>query len=187
MKLLIFSDVHGSIPVAERICELAALHADAPVLLLGDMLYHGPRNPLPDGYAPRTVVDVLAPLAPRIMAVKGNCDSEVDESLLPFPLAPVFSWVMDASLSGRPLRICATHGHIYNPAHLPPLEAGDMLLFGHTHVPAAYFNEQGVAVCNPGSLALPKEGSPASYGVYEQGVFTVMADSGKEYARLALR
>lgn len=190
MKVLIFSDIHGSLPVAGRMLDLTARHNPALVILLGDALYHGPRNRLPEGYNPRETAAALAPLAPKLMAIKGNCDSEVDESLLPFPLAPLFSWLLLEKKNGAVLRVCATHGHLYNPGNLPPLAAGDVLLFGHTHVPLARINENGVGLFNPGSLALPKEGSPPCYGLYEDGLFRVLADDngqGEEFLRLDCR
>jgi len=179
MDILVFSDIHGSLPVARRMADLIERHDPALVVLLGDMLYHGPRNPLPQGYEPGTVAEALAPFARRIVAVKGNCDSEVDEMVLPFPLSPLFTWIQDGDL-----RICATHGHRFGPRHLPPLEAGNVLLFGHTHVPKAETSAEGVHLCNPGSLALPKEGSPPCYGLFKDGHFQVLTDQGRVYLEL---
>ena len=179
MQFLVFSDIHGSLPVAKRMAELIARHDPDLVILLGDMLYHGPRNPLPAGYAPGTVAGFLAPFAKRIVAVKGNCDSEVDETVLPFPLSPVFTWILDG-----PLRICATHGHRFGPQHLPALEAGNVLLYGHTHIPKAETSPEGIHLCNPGSLALPKEGYPPCYGLFSNGLFQVMTAEGALHMQL---
>lgn len=189
MKILVFSDIHGSFPVVCRMAELIEEHDPAAALLLGDILYHGPRNPLPEGYNPRAAARALSPLAPRLIAVKGNCDSEVDENALTMPLAPAFVWLLDekARADGRPLRIFATHGHHFNPQHMPPLEKGDVLLFGHTHVPLAETAMNGVRLCNPGSLALPKEGSPPCYGLFENGIFSVLTEDGRLYAQLDCR
>ena len=179
MKLLVFSDIHGSMPAARRVLALTAEHTPAAVILLGDILYHGPRNPLPEGYSPREVAAVLAPLAGRIVAVKGNCDSDVDAMVLPFPLSSDFSWILDGSL-----RIFATHGHVHGPDNPPPLEEGDVLLFGHTHVPMARTTAAGIHLCNPGSLAMPKEDHPACYGLFEDGVFSVFTDENELYLQL---
>ena len=180
MKILVFSDIHGSLPVARHMAGLIDSLSPDLVVLLGDMLYHGPRNRLPDGYEPGTVAEILAPFAKRIVAVKGNCDSEVDEMVLPFPLAPVFTWILDGAL-----RICATHGHKFGPDHLPPLEPGNVLLSGHTHIPKAETSPGGVHLCNPGSLALPKEGSPPCYGLFTDGMFQVITDKGNVHMQLA--
>jgi len=172
MKLLIFSDIHGSLPVAAHIAGLVSRHSPDAVLLLGDILYHGPRNPLPEGYNPKAVTEVLAPFADSIIALRGNCDSEVDSMVLPFPLASEFIWLLQ-DIPGGTLRIFATHGHIYNPQSQPPLRQGDVLLFGHTHIPQAETGAGRIHFCNPGSLSLPKEGTPPSYGIFENGIFSV--------------
>jgi putative phosphoesterase len=183
MKLLVFSDVHGSVPVTERMLALVEAHNPDAVLLLGDVLYHGPRNILPDGYLPKQAAANLAPLAPRIIAIRGNCDSEVDESILPFPLCHGFSWLLMQG-SERVIRVCATHGHVYNHHNIPPLQRGDVLLYGHTHVPMAAVSEGGVYLCNPGSLALPKEGSPPCYGLFEDGWFSVFTKDNALYKQV---
>lgn len=175
MNLLVFSDIHGSLPVAERIVALAAQDKPDAVVILGDVLYHGPRNVPPEGYAPAKAAAALAPLAGRIMAIKGNCDSEVDEMVLPFPLAAPCMWLFDGAL-----RIMAVHGHLFGPHNLPPLTAGDVLLSGHTHVPTAHTSPEGIRLCNPGSLALPKEDSPPCYGRFDNGVFSVIRDDSGE-------
>ena len=179
MKLLIFSDIHGSLPAARRITALHAAHAPEAVLILGDILYHGPRNPLPEEYNPKAVAEILTPLSSRIIAVRGNCDSDVDAMVLPFPIAPEFIWILDNGL-----RIFATHGHIFSPSALPALHQGDVLLFGHTHIPLARTTREGVHLGNPGSLALPKEDSPPCYGVLENGVFTVFTDQNEVFLQL---
>ena len=179
MKYLFVSDIHGSLPAAKRLLELAREHEPAAVVLLGDILYHGPRNPIPDGYAPAEVAVALAPLANRVIAVRGNCDSDVDAMVLPFPLAPDFAWLLDG-----PLRIFATHGHLHGPDNLPPLAEGDALLFGHTHMPLARTTAEGIYLCNPGSLAMSKEDHPSCYGLFEDGVFSVFTLEGELYLRL---
>lgn len=183
MKLLVFSDIHGSLPAAERMVALSRSHDPAAVVLLGDVLYHGPRNILPEGYAPGRAAAALTPIAGLIMAIKGNCDSEVDEAVLPFPLAAPCIWLFDGEL-----RILAVHGHLFGPRNIPPLLPGDALLSGHTHVPTAETSPEGVHLCNPGSLALPKEGSPPCYGLFVDGTFTVIRDdSGETHLSLDCR
>lgn len=182
MKLLIFSDLHGSVPAAALLADLEKRLAPDAVLLLGDILYHGPRNRLPEGYAPGEAVKILAPLKHKILAVKGNCDSEVDQMVLPFPLASDFFWVQSEGI-----RIYTVHGHALGPLKLPPLEKGTVLLSGHTHEPTAFTNEHGIHMCNPGSPALPKGGHPPCYGLFEEGVFTVLTTRGEEYMRLDCR
>lgn len=183
MKLLVFSDIHGSLPVAECVLDLASRHDPEVILVLGDVLYHGPRNPLPVGYSPKSVAEALAPLAPRIIAVRGNCDSDVDAMVLPFSFAEPFTWVLQEK-AGTVLRIFATHGHIFGPHNMPPLLDGDVLLYGHTHVPKAEKNAGGIRICNPGSLALPKEGHPPCYGIFENGLFSVLTKNDDLYLQL---
>ena len=182
MKILVFSDIHGSLPVVEQMTALVRHHDPVVSLVLGDVLYHGPRNPQPAGYDPGEAARALAPLSPRIIAVKGNCDSEVDEFVLPFPLAPGFSWVLDGKL-----RICATHGHHFGPHNIPPLLPGNVLLSGHTHVPMARTTPEGVHLCNPGSMAIPKEDSPPCFGLFDDGIFRVLRENGELYLELNCR
>ena len=179
MKILIFSDIHGSAPAARLALEQFRQRGAEYLVLLGDTLYHGPRNPLPEGYDPAAVAELFAPVSTRIMAVRGNCDSDVDAMVLPFPLANDFFWVLDSGL-----RICATHGHIYSPQSPPPLDESDVLLSGHTHIPTAATTTQGVHLCNPGSPALPKDGHPPCYGWFEHATFSVFTTAGELYLKL---
>ena len=179
MRLLILSDIHGSAPAARlALDQFRQRHADY-LVLLGDILYHGPRNPLPEGYDPAMVIELFAPISHRIMAVRGNCDSDVDAMALPFPLASDFLWFLHEGL-----RMCVTHGHTYSPQNLPPLDEGDVLLSGHTHIPTATTTNAGVYLCNPGSPSLPKDGHPASYGWFEHGTFSVFTTAGELYLNL---
>ncbi len=177
MRLLIASDVHGSPERALFLCEKAASWQPDMVVFLGDMLYHGPRNPLPFGYKPRDVADILKEMPAPIVAVRGNCDAEVDLLLLPFAVEDSAMLCVDG------LRMLCTHGH-----HLPPeppfkgVERGMVLLRGHTHIPVAT-SMDGVHIWNPGSTTLPKAGFPPSYGLYEDGEFRVMSIAGKELLR----
>ena len=166
MKLLIASDLHGSAHYCEKL--LACIEAEQPdkILLLGDLLYHGPRNDLPQGYAPKQVIPMLNGLKDKIIAVRGNCDAEVDQMVLHFPILSDSALLV---LDG--LTIHATHGHIHGPDTPPPLRQGDILLCGHFHVPVR--RDCGrYTYLNPGSVALPKENSPHSCMVLEDGQFT---------------
>ena len=174
MKILIASDIHGSAYWAERLME--AVEAEAPdrIVLLGDLLYHGPRNDLPRDYAPKRVIPLLNELASRgmLVAVRGNCEAEVDQMVLDFPCMAASSQLIDDA--GRTLFL--THGHIFGAGfhnsveNLPKLPTGSALLFGHTHIKV---NEPAAAgsiwAFNPGSVSIPKDGTH-SYGIYESGL-----------------
>ena len=177
-RILIASDIHGDASTAERLIEIYKASGAEKLLLLGDILYHGPRNDLPAGYAPKKVIELLNPLKNEILAVRGNCDTEVDQMVLSFPILADYAYL---ALDG--LRIFATHGHKFNTDALPPLAKGDILLHGHTHVPVAIeFGEDNLYI-NPGSLSIPKENSPKSYILYENGVFSFRTLDGEEYKR----
>lgn len=163
MKLLIASDLHGSAWYCEKLLELVEKEQPDKLLLLGDLLYHGPRNDLPREYDPKRVIPMLNGLKDRIIAVRGNCDAEVDQMVLEFPVLADYA-VLPV---GRRL-IYATHGHIYHVKNLPPLAPGDVLLHGHTHVPAWTEFGQGNLYLNPGSVSIPKENSPHSYMTLEE-------------------
>lgn len=159
MKLFFASDLHGSLVATHKVIEqFEASNADW-LILLGDILYHGPRNPLPEHYAPPKVAECLNQYATKIIAVQGNCDSEVDQMMLTFPLMARWQQVL---LSDR--RLFLTHGHHYNPNNLPALTAGDVFVYGHTHLPQAEKIAE-IYCFNPGSASLPKGGYPASFGI----------------------
>ena len=166
MKYFIASDIHGSAYYCERMLEAYRREGAGRLLLLGDLLYHGPRNDLPRDYAPKRVIELLSALKDEILAVRGNCDTEVDQMVLPFPILADYA-LLDL---GRHT-VFVTHGHKYNLAALPPLKPGDLLLHGHTHVPACETKE-GITYLNPGSVSIPKAESRSSYMVLEGGVFT---------------
>ena len=166
MRYLIASDIHGALPAAEMLVARFREEGADRLLLLGDLLYHGPRNPLPEGYAPAQVAKLLNGLADRITAVRGNCDSEVDQMVLEFPVLADYCILP----VGQKL-VYATHGHSYNTKNPPPLMPGDILLHGHTHVPAWQEFGEGNLYLNPGSLSIPKENSPHSYMTLEEGLF----------------
>ena len=129
MKLLIASDIHGSAYWCGRLMEEIRREEPDRVLLLGDLLYHGPRNDLPRDYAPKRVIPMLSQIKEKIMAVRGNCEAEVDQMVLPFPCLADFSQLM---VDGKLFHL--SHGHHQNPQNLPPLPEGSVFLFGHTHV-----------------------------------------------------
>lgn len=163
MKLMIASDIHGSAVFCRQLLEAFDREHPWRLLLLGDILYHGPRNDLPEGYAPKEVIAMLNPLAPSLLCVRGNCDTEVDQMVLSFPILSDSCLV---SLDGATL--FATHGHHFGPEQLPPLAAGDILVSGHTHVPLCQ-RVENVLCLNPGSVSIPKENSPRGYLVWEDG------------------
>lgn len=165
MKLLIASDLHGSAHFTKLL--LARYHEEHAqrLVLLGDILYHGPRNDLPMGYAPKEVIALLDPLAPQLLVVRGNCDCEVDQMVLHFPILADYGFLL---LDGHAVYL--THGHVINQSNPLPFAQGDILLHGHTHIPAC--EDCGTfRYLNPGSVSIPKNGSPHSYMTYEDGVF----------------
>ena len=166
MRLLIASDLHGSAYYTRKL--LAACETEVPdrILLLGDILYHGPRNDLPEGYAPKEVIALLNPLAHKILCVRGNCEAEVDQMVLDFPVLADYCILSDGDLT-----IYATHGHVFSEDKPPKLQKGDILLTGHTHIPACV-DKDGYWYLNPGSVSIPKNGSWHGYLLYESGKFT---------------
>lgn len=167
MKLMFASDIHGSLPATEQALALFASSGAQWLILLGDLLNHGPRNALPEGYSPAAVAERLNSVADKIIAVRGNCDSEVDQMLLHFPITAPFAQVLLPQQ-----RLFITHGHLYNPERLPPLASRDVLIFGHTHLPMAEYRD-GYYFFNPGSVSIPKGGNDASYGMLADGVLSV--------------
>ena len=166
MKLMIASDLHGSARYSELLLQRFRQEGAERLLLLGDLLYHGPRNDLPEGYAPKQVIELLNGCREHLLCVRGNCDAEVDQMVLHFPILSDSALLV---LDG--LTIHATHGHIHGPDTPPPLRQGDILLCGHFHVPVR--RDCGrYTYLNPGSVALPKENSPHSCMVLEGGQFT---------------
>lgn len=168
MKWLIASDIHGSAYYCQKLTEAYKKEAADRLLLLGDILYHGPRNDLPLEYAPKKVIGMLNELASDIICVRGNCDGEVDDMVLDFPVLAEYAIVSDASLKSN--IIFATHGHHFNAEKLPKLKDGDILLHGHTHIPC-FESVSGIKIVNPGSVSIPKNGSRSSYMIFECGKF----------------
>lgn len=168
MKLLIASDIHGDIESAKILIEAFENEKCDKILLLGDILYHGPRNNLPGKYAPKEVIELLNQYKDSVLCVRGNCDTEVDQMVLAFPILADY-----AILCFDGLTIYATHGHNYNKNTPPPLSNKDILLHGHTHVISnEKFGNDNVYL-NPGSITLPKENCPRSYMIYEDRIFNL--------------
>lgn len=165
MKILIASDIHGSAYWCGRLCEEIEKENPDKVILLGDLLYHGPRNDLPRDYAPKKVIPMLSALAEKIIAVRGNCEAEVDQMVLEFPVMAEYTTL--ALENGKLL--FATHGHHFDPEHLPPIPAGSAFAFGHVHVKHLEWKD-GILILNPGSVSIPKDGTH-SYMTYEGGCF----------------
>lgn len=180
MKYLVVSDIHGALSGAEAVTEAKDYHAVETILCLGDILYHGPRNDLPVDYAPKKVITIMNALKDHIIAVRGNCEAEVDQMVLEFPCMADYNII---PLKNR--KVFMSHGHIYSPSHLPTLVKGDIFLSGHTHVPTAKANESGIYLLNPGSVSLPKEGHPRTYGILTENDFTVYTLDHKEYMHVS--
>ena len=172
MKIMFASDIHGSAYYCRKMLEAFERSKAERLVLLADILYHGPRNDLPKEYAPKEVIAMLNPLRSRIYAVRGNCDTEVDQMVLQFPILADYALL---SFNGR--TFYATHGHVFNQDHLPPVQEGDILIHGHTHVlKAEQVEAEGIGkitVLNPGSTSIPKEGNPPTYALLEENVFRI--------------
>lgn len=180
MKLMIASDIHGS---EYYCCQMLAAYdreqADK-LILLGDLLYHGPRNDLPEGYAPKAVIKLLNDRKTELLCVRGNCEAEVDQMVLDFPVLADYGVLY---LGSR--MVFFTHGHIHNEENLPMLKKGDILLHGHTHV-SVLANRGDYIYLNPGSVSIPKEGSARGYLVYENNIFTLKDLQGQVLGELHL-
>ena len=181
MKWMIASDIHGSALYCEKMLQAFVREGAQRLLLLGDLLYHGPRNDLPREYDPKKVTAILNGLKTQVLAVRGNCDAEVDQMGLEFPIMADY---MALFLEGR--MVFVTHGHLFNEENLPNFNPGDVLIHGHTHVRAAA-DRGAYFFLNPGSMALPKGDGVHSYMVYEDGVFTTKDMDGAVLETLDIR
>ena len=168
MKLLIASDIHGDLDSLRDVLAAYEKEGADKLLLLGDLLYHGPRNDLPHSYNPKAVIELLNKNTDLFLAVRGNCDTEVDQMVLNFPILADYCYL---SLDG--ISIFATHGHTYNMDNIPPLRPGEILLHGHTHVLKCEKFGNNNYYINPGSITLPKENNPKTYMIYEGRIFTI--------------
>lgn len=180
MKWMIASDIHGSAYYCEKMIKRFKEEGADRLLLLGDLLYHGPRNDLPKDYDPKSVIAQLNENKDCLLCVRGNCDTEVDQMVLSFPVLADYSII---DLGER--MIFATHGHHFNENALPSIKKNDILLNGHTHVPKCTQHESYIYI-NPGSVSIPKENSPHSYMTFEDGVFLWKDLAGNEYKRFEL-
>lgn len=174
MKLMFASDIHGSAFYCREM--LLAMEREKPdkLVLLGDLLYHGPRNDLPKEYEPKAVIEMLNGISEHIICVRGNCEAEVDQMVLNFPcMAEYCAIYTDATV------IYATHGHVYNQDNLLPMNAGEYLIHGHTHIPCCV-KKNGITVLNPGSVSIPKQDSWHGYMIFENGVFVWKDLQGNE-------
>ncbi|NOH81338.1 phosphodiesterase [Vibrio sp. RE86] len=181
MKLFFASDLHGSLPATQQVLAEYEKSGAQTLVLLGDILNHGPRNPVPEGYNPPQVSELLNQHADQIIAVRGNCDSEVDQMLLSFPMMMDYAWVMLAS--GQ--RLFLTHGHLYNSAKRPPLKEGDVIAHGHTHIPVAERDGEQF-IFNPGSITFPRNGFAASYGILDEHTLSVRTFDGDVLAETTI-
>ena len=167
MKWMIASDIHGSAYYCRELFAAFERESANKLLLLGDVLYHGPRNDLPKAYAPKEVIELLNSVKNELLCIRGNCDTEVDQMVLDFPILADY-----ALIEADGVRIFATHGHKFNLENLPPIKSGDVLLHGHTHVRAMVeFGDKNLYV-NPGSPSIPKENTPRGCALFDGGKFT---------------
>lgn len=172
VKLLFASDIHGSAKYCKLLLNAFSRENAARLVLLGDILYHGPRNPLPEDYSPKEVAAMLSEFKTEILCVRGNCDSEVDQMVLPFPITSDYAQILCGGAN-----ICLSHGH----RATPPLSENDVYITGHTHVPLNS-RQEGFLHLNPGSVSLPKDGKGTrGYIVFESGVFTFKTLDGEPY------
>ena len=180
-KWMIASDLHGDAECVEALLEAYYASGAERLILLGDLLYHGPRNDLPAGYAPKRVIELLNGVRDEILCVRGNCDTEVDQMVLKFPILADYAYL---SVDG--LNFFATHGHHFDLDCLPPLKKGEILLHGHTHVPTATPFGDGNWYVNPGSTSIPKDGSQKGYLLYEDRRLTFCNLQGEDWKTVEL-
>ncbi|MBO7402041.1 MAG: phosphodiesterase [Lachnospiraceae bacterium] len=175
MKMFFASDVHGSAFYCEQMLEAFDREKANKLVLLGDILYHGPRNDLPEGYAPKKVAALLNARKESILCVRGNCEAEVDQMMLEFPVLADYGF-----LSNGNVEIYLTHGHVYNAQNPLPMAKGAVLMCGHTHIPACEEHDS-FTYMNPGSVSIPKENSARGYIVLSDGRFSWRKLDGTEY------
>ena len=172
MKYMFASDIHGSAYYCRKMLDAFEKEGAERLVLLGDLLYHGPRNDLPQEYAPKQVIAMLNEYKNEIIAVRGNCEAEVDQMVLEFPVMADYAILV---LNG--LTFFATHGHLFNQDQMPPLKAGDILVHGHTHLLKAE-KVNGHYILNPGSTSIPKGGNPATYAILDEQDFKIFDFDG---------
>ena len=174
MKYMFASDIHGSAYYCRKMLDAYKEEQADRLILLGDLLYHGPRNDLPKDYAPKQVIQMLNEVKEQLYVVRGNCDAEVDQMVLQFPIMADYCILMDGS-----------HGHVYNEENLPPMKQGDIFVHGHTHVLRAE-KKENYTILNPGSVSIPKEGNIPTYAILENGLFSIRGFNGEIVKELQL-
>lgn len=167
MKYLIVSDIHGALPTLEMVLDFYRKEKCDMLCILGDILNYGPRNRIPEGIDAKGIAERLNGMADEIIAVRGNCDAEVDQMLLDFPIMADYALLVN---EGKKLFL--THGHIYNESNMPKGKH-DFFFYGHTHLWKLEQNEQGTTICNTGSITFPKGGNEPTFAVYENGKVSV--------------
>lgn len=167
MKLFFISDIHGSVYYLNQAMDRYFVEEADYIIILGDILYHGARNPLPKDYNPKGIIEILNNYSDRIIAVRGNCDSEVDQMTLDFPIMTDYTNILHNGI-----RLFLTHGHIYNENNMVNLKEGSAFVYGHTHILRAE-KKDDIYYINPGSITLPKEDNPHTYGLLENNRFKV--------------
>lgn len=180
MKWMIASDLHGSAQYTEALLDAYAREGADRLILLGDLLNHGPRNGLPDGYDPMAAAAMLNERKDEILCVRGNCDSEVDQMVLEFPILAEYALL---PVGNRLLFL--THGHRFHTQNPPPLKDGDILLHGHTHV-CVCAPQNGYLYCNPGSVTFPKDGH-RGYILVEGETLSFRSLNGETVHAISLR
>lgn len=180
MKYMFASDIHGSAYYCQKMLEAYKEEKADRLILLGDLLYHGPRNDLPREYAPKQVISMLNQYKDQLYVVRGNCDAEVDQMVLQFPIMADYCLILDQDRT-----IYCSHGHVYNENNLPPMKNGDIFIHGHTHVLRAEKKEH-YTILNPGSVSIPKEGNIPTYGILEDGKFRIQGFNGEIVKELQL-
>ncbi|MCR5431035.1 MAG: phosphodiesterase [Lachnospiraceae bacterium] len=176
MKIFIASDIHGSAKYCRMMLEAYEREGAGRMLLLGDILYHGPRNDLPEEYAPKKVIEMLNAKKDEIYSLRGNCEAEVDQMVLGFPTMADYALIP----VGKRM-IFATHGHVFNCENIPPMKKGDILLHGHTHIPVCERFGDDYVYMNPGSVSIPKQNSKHGYMTLEDEIFKWKDLEGREY------
>lgn len=179
MKLFFMSDIHGSVYYLNKALDKFKEEKADYIIVLGDHLYHGARNPLPKEYNPKQVIEILNSFTDRIIAVRGNCDSEVDEMVLNFPIMATYSNILYNNK-----RLFLTHGHIYNENNMPKLANGDVFIYGHTHIPKVE-KMDNIYIINPGSITLPKQNNPHTYGILERNTFKIKDLEGNTHKEIS--
>lgn len=162
MKYFIASDVHGSLKYAKKMIEIFEASKADKLILLGDLYYHGPRNPLPDGYNPKEVALLFNRYKDRLLVVRGNCDAEVDQMISDFPIQDY----LQIDLGGKTFSFY--HGH--KQLNLP--KKSDGIFNGHTHICQLELID-GVIMANPGSITLPKSDNSRDYIIFENNLITL--------------